>query len=128
MLESIKRENMIKHLYILAIALTIIGCQNKSKTVQIPANIETPVFLIKEAKVDVPKEVKSIKAKATKRATLPKDFVEKKKLKRIGVNIPSTCKEWSDGCNTCSRKSTSQAYCTLYTCNNRAPFSCLKWQ
>jgi len=126
---------MIKNLYLAIIVFTILGCNNKSQTAQIPTNIEKPVILLKEAIVNIPEEIKSTKIKVVKKQpivkkklTLPANFIEKKKLKAIGINIPSTCKAWSDGCNTCNRKNRSQASCTTYICDKKAPFSCLKWQ
>jgi hypothetical protein len=130
---------MIKNLYIFIITFILVGCDSKNELVK-PMVIENnkvemnigmraPVEIVQEAKVTFQEEVKPQKIKVIeKKLTLPTNFIEEKKLKPIGRNIPSTCQEWSDGCNTCSRARGNQASCTIYTCNNKAPFSCLKWQ
>jgi uncharacterized lipoprotein NlpE involved in copper resistance len=125
---------MIKKIsMLLIVALILVNCENKSEKVQPKVNL-TPtaiVEVVQEAKVieevkviEVKKEIQPIKEKLA----LPDGFIEKKVLKPIGINVPKTCEEWSDGCNTCDRKKAGQASCTTYTCENQAPFSCLKWQ
>lgn len=118
----IKKTSML-----LMVALFIVGCESKSKILQPKVNL-TPiqtVEIVEEAKVmEVKKEIKPI----AKKLALPVGFIEKKIVKPIGFNVPKTCQEWSDGCNSCSRTDASQASCTTYTCQNQTAFSCLKWQ
>lgn len=122
---------MIKKIsMLLMVALFIVGCESKSEKLQPKVNL-TPIAtveIVEEAKVvevvEVKKEIKPI----VEKLALPVGFIEKKIVKPIGLNVPKTCQEWSDGCNSCSRTNAGQASCTTYTCENQAPFSCLKWQ
>jgi len=102
---------MIKYISLLIIAVLMLGCGSRPK-------VET---------AEVQNVVKKTKT-VTEAPTLPAGFKEKTKLRVIGANIPTTCQEWSDGCNTCSRAKNNQASCTIYTCENKGSFSCLKWQ
>ena len=108
---------MIKYVTITVMAFLMLGCATKTEVA--PAS-QTPQKVIKSAD----KVVKS----ANKAPSLPAGFVEEKKIKALDPTIPKTCQEWSDGCNTCSRAGNKQANCTVYTCEKKVPFSCLKWQ
>lgn len=112
---------MIKYANLLIVAFLILGCGSKTK-------IETPKVTTEKIETA---EVKSVVKEAktvTKAPSLPTGFKEEKKLRAIRANVPATCQEWSDGCNSCARAGNTQASCTIYTCDNKAPFSCLKWQ
>jgi hypothetical protein len=105
------------------IAFLIIGCGAKATSVKVKTS----------TKQQVTQEIKEIKSvievkETQKKTTLPEGFKETKKLRPMNANVPQTCQEWSDGCNTCTRAGNNQASCTVYTCENKAPFSCLKWQ
>ena len=105
------------------VAFLMLGCGTKATAPKVK----------NETKQVVTQEVKEVKTviQATKeptKMTLPEGFKETKKLRPMDANVPQTCQEWSDGCNTCSRAGANQASCTVYTCENKAPFSCLKWQ
>ena len=58
---------------------------------------------------------------------LPEDFKEETKLLPIRAAVPSKCKMWSDGCNTCTRAGGGKANCTTYKCESNLKFSCLQW-
>jgi len=114
---------MIKYITLLMVAFLMLGCGTKATAPKVK----------NETKQVVTQEVKEVKTvvQATKeptKMTLPEGFKETKKLRPMDANVPQTCQEWSDGCNTCSRAGANQASCTVYTCENKAPFSCLKWQ
>jgi len=105
------------------IAFLMLGCGTKATVAEVKS--ETKHMVTEEVK-----EVKTV-VQATKKPTkmtLPEGFKEIKKLRAMDANVPQTCKEWSDGCNTCSRAANNQASCTIYTCETKSPFSCLKWQ
>ena len=110
---------MIKYISLFMITFLMLGCGTKATVAKVKS----------ETKHVVTEEVKEVKTvvQATK-MTLPEGFKEIKKLRAMDANVPQTCKEWSDGCNTCSRAANNQASCTIYTCETKAPFSCLKWQ
>ena len=116
---------MIKFITLVSIALLMLGCNIKSENVApeltLPSTTTAPKV---EAVSKVSTKVKTV----VKTPSLPAGFKEEKKLRPIGANVPATCQEWSDGCNSCSRAGKGQASCTIYTCENKAPFSCLKWQ
>jgi PBP1b-binding outer membrane lipoprotein LpoB len=112
---------MIKYVTIAVMAFLMLGCGSKAEVAK-PKS--TPQKVLKEVVKADTTTVKTV----TKTPTLPAGFVEEKKLRAIGANVPKTCQEWSDGCNTCARAANNQANCTIYTCENRGPFSCLKWQ
>ncbi len=120
MLYNYKGIYMIKYTSLLIVAFLMLGCGSK-------ANIETPKTTTETAE-NVIQESKNKVKTVTKAPSLPAGFKEEKKLRAIGANVPSTCQEWSDGCNSCARAGNGQASCTIYTCDNKAPFSCLKWQ
>jgi negative regulator of sigma E activity len=95
--------------------------------------IKTPSAKVNNGKKELNKEkiqkVNNVqKVKEVKRKNLPEGFKEIKKLRPIKENVPATCQEWSDGCNTCTHAKNNQASCTIYTCETKGPFSCLKWQ
>jgi hypothetical protein len=114
---------MIKYITLLVVTFLMIGCGAKATSSKV--NAPTKQTITKEGKkTKTPTKVK----RETKRMTLPEGFKETKKLKPLESNVPKTCQEWSDGCNTCTRAGNNQASCTIYTCENKAPFSCLKWQ
>jgi negative regulator of sigma E activity len=97
----------------------MIGCGTKTPSSEVNSNKkQTSTKEVKEPK----------KAVKVKRMSLPEGFKETKKLRPLEPNVPVTCQEWSDGCNICTRAGNNQASCTIYTCENKGPFSCLKWQ
>jgi hypothetical protein len=113
---------MMKYITLLVVTFLMIGCGAKATSAKV--NSPTKQTLTKEAKeTKIPIKVKQ----ATKRMTLPEGFKETKKLRPLEANVPKTCQEWSDGCNTCTRAGNNQASCTIYTCEDKTPFSCLKW-
>ena len=117
MLTKLQRKSkMIKYITLVIVAILMIGCGTKATSTK----VKMPTTKIVTNKI---KEVK----KLPKRMTLPEGFKETKKLRPLESNVPKTCQEWSDGCNTCTRAENNQASCTVYTCENKAPFSCLKW-
>jgi len=133
-------------LSIILIAFIFIGCNSKNELLQSKVNIEEKVETVQKIenvkkieklhqRIEIPtkENVKEVIPKKTFNITEPKfslpiGYVEEKKLQVIKNNVPSTCQEWSDGCNTCTRTSQNQANCTVYSCENQAPFSCLRWQ
>lgn len=104
---------MTKYIALL-LAFLMLGCGVKSTSPKIKS----------KTKPDVTQKSKTI----IKRKRLPEGFREITKLRPIDANVPKTCQEWSDGCNTCTRAKDNQASCTIYTCENKSIFSCLKWQ
>jgi hypothetical protein len=115
---------MIKYITLIIVAFLMIGCGAKATSTKV--NKDTTKQTVTNKVIDT-KEVIEVK-KEPKRVTLPEGFKETKKLRPLEANVPTTCQEWSDGCNTCTRAGNNQASCTVYTCENKAPFSCLKWQ
>lgn len=111
---------MKKYISIVILAFLMFGCSEKTEIVT--PKIDTP-SVTKEV-TPSKKEVKTL----TEAPALPAGFVEKKALKPLDPMIPPSCKEWSDGCNTCTRANRDQASCTLYTCENKGAFSCLRWE
>ena len=111
---------MIKYITLFMVAFLLLGCGVKATSVKVNG----------QTKQGVTQELKTVTrmTKQPRIMTLPEGFRESKKLKPIDVNVPKTCQEWSDGCNTCSRAKNNQANCTIYTCETKTPFSCLKWQ
>ena len=113
---------MLKYIALFIVTFLMIGCAEKAASVNVKTTKQTITQKVKESKKTV-----AVK-KSPKRMTLPDGFKETKKLRPLEANVPKTCQEWSDGCNTCERAGNKQASCTVYTCENKAPFSCLKWQ
>ena len=109
---------MIKYTTLFVVAFLMLGCGAKTTSTKLKTN-----KIVTQKSKDITKTRKKIK-----RMTLPEGFKETKKLRPMDTNVPKTCHEWSDGCNTCTRAKNNQASCTLYTCENKATFSCLKWQ
>jgi hypothetical protein len=115
----------MKYLYIVLIGIMFTNCSDKNEVVV----VENPTPKIEE-KIE---EVVSI-------ATAPVEIVEsanvndktliadeRKIMKNIKSDVPARCGMWSDGCNVCTRTSSSKASCTTYpACHNRM-VSCLKW-
>ncbi|MBU1668212.1 hypothetical protein KKC13_07305 [bacterium] len=110
---------MTKYISVIIVALFMHGCSGKTEVAT--PKVEAP--MTKEAD-SIKKEVKTLQ----KDPVLPAGFVEKKVMKPMDSNVPQDCQEWSDGCNTCTRAENNQASCTVYTCDNKGAFSCLKWQ
>lgn len=126
---------MTKYITIVIVSFLMLGCGTKTPAVKakkVTKQVATEkVQQIQE--VQTVQEISSVEnvtpaVEEPKIMTLPEGFREVKKLRRIGANVPKTCQEWSDGCNTCSREQGNQASCTVYTCETKAAFSCLKWQ
>ncbi len=109
---------MLKYITLFIVTFLMIGCVEKN----ISTDTKTSI------KHTTTKKVKESKKTVVKRVSLPEGFKETKKLRPLESNVPATCQEWSDGCNTCERAGNKQASCTIYTCENKAAFSCLKWQ
>lgn len=107
---------MKQYLWLLTISLFMMSCGVKTEITQ-------PQSTISETK-----EVAKALTTTQKEPKLPVGFVEEKKLQPITANVPPSCQEWSDGCNSCTRTNNNQANCTIYTCENKGPFSCLRWQ
>ena len=123
MLFNYKGIDMIRYITLFMLTFLLLGCGTKTPSTE--AKHETKQAVTKEVK-----ELKNVVETKTKpkKMTLPEGFKETKKLRPMESNVPATCQEWSDGCNTCSRAGNNQASCTIYTCENKTPFSCLKWQ
>ncbi len=111
---------MVKYITLFVIAFLMLGCGTKTTSAKVK----------NQSKKIVTQEPKAVvkPTKKIKRMTLPEGFKETKKLRPMDANVPKTCQEWSDGCNTCNRAGNNQASCTVYTCENKTAFSCLKWQ
>ena len=121
---------MIKYISIVIVALLMFGCNSKTEMVKAKvktAKVQTSVAQSKVSSTKVGTVKKAVK-KLREEPKLPAGFVEKKALKPMTPNVPSTCKMWSDGCNTCTRAVGGQASCTIYECSQEAHFSCLQWQ
>ena len=114
---------MIKYIALLVVTFLMIGCGTKVT----PTKTNTPTKQVVKQEIKETKSVMQVH-KSPKKMTLPEGFKETKKLRPLETNVPTTCEEWSDGCNTCTRAGNNQASCTVYTCENKVPFSCLKWQ
>jgi len=114
---------MIKYIALFMVAFLIIGCGTKAASTK----VETPTTKTVTKNFTETKSTVKVK-EVPKRMTLPEGFKETKKLRPLESNVPKTCEEWSDGCNTCTRAGNNKASCTVYTCENKTPFSCLKWQ
>ena len=112
--------NMIKYITLSMVVFLIVGCGAKATSTNINTNIKQTVTQKVKSTVKVKRE--------PRRMTLPESFKEIKKLRPLEGNIPKTCQEWSDGCNRCTRAGENQASCTVYSCENKVAFSCLKWQ
>ena len=102
------------------VAFLMLGCGAKATSAKV--NSQTKHVITQNLKAVAQT------TKQPRKMTLPEGFRESKKLRPIDVNVPKTCQDWSDGCNTCSRAKNNQANCTIYTCETKRPFSCLKWQ
>ncbi|NEW59705.1 hypothetical protein GSY74_00270 [Sulfurovum sp. bin170] len=101
----------MKYLYLI-IGVIFIGCNSKSITVDTKRVVE-PKHVVEEETIIVEEKV----------------IIEEPKItKNIKQDIPPSCAIWSDGCNVCTRLSTTKASCTTYpACHNRL-VSCLQWQ
>ncbi len=111
---------MIKYTTLFVVAFLMLGCGAKATSAKVKSETKKIVTQESESVVKTTKKIK--------RMTLPEGFKETKKLRPMDTNVPKTCREWSDGCNTCNRAKNNQASCTVYTCETKATFSCLKWQ
>ena len=75
----------------------------------------------------VPRNV--VRRNVVRRNIIPRNetLVEEKKIiKRIASDVPTSCAMWSDGSNICTRVSRGKASCTANPVQNRM-FSCLQW-
>ncbi len=113
----------MKYIYVLVI-MVFMGCSEKSAKVEVPKQskvevVEVPnVSNIVETKVEIKKE--QLRANETM-------VEEKKVIKNIASDVPSSCAMWSDGSNICTRVANRKASCTTNPVENRM-FSCLQWQ
>ncbi len=122
----------MKYLYIILIGIVLVNCSDKvvevKEVVEKPTPISSVVEVVKEK--EKPIEVGAIEVVESANiddATLVAD--EHKVEKRIESDVPSRCQMWSDGCNVCTRISSTskKASCTVYpACHNRV-VSCLQW-
>lgn len=112
---------MIKYITAFTVAILMLGCEVKTMSPKV--NITTKQQVTPQKVNTVVKTIKK-----PMRMSLPEGFKEVKKLRPLKSNVPKDCKEWSDGCNVCTRAGNHKASCTVYTCEKKAPFSCLKWQ
>jgi hypothetical protein len=111
----------MKYLYSILIGIIFINCSHKTAEV-----IKTPTPIVEKVEESV--EIGAIEVVASANVndkTLIAD--EPKIIKTIKKDIPSECTMWSDGCNVCTRRSSTKASCTTYPeCHNRV-VSCLQW-
>jgi hypothetical protein len=98
------------------------GCSEKS--LKIEKVIESKVKIVKVTKVQESKN-EVAKNLIPKNETLVE---EKKVIKQIDADIPTSCAMWSDGCNVCTRTGGGKATCTSNSECRHKMFSCLQWQ
>jgi len=121
----------MKYLYIVLIGIIFINCSDKS--VEVVDKPTPPKVEVRATKVEVVKEpvkttigaIEVVESASVNDKTLVAD--ERKITKTIKRDVPSGCAMWSDGCNVCTRTSSTKASCTTYPeCHNRV-VSCLQW-
>jgi len=119
----------MKYLYIVLIGIIFINCSDKS--VEVVEKPTPPKVDVRATKVEVVKEpvkigaIEVVESANVNDKTLVAD--ERKITKTIKKDVPSGCAMWSDGCNVCTRTSSTKASCTTYPeCHNRV-VSCLQW-
>jgi len=129
---------MIKYISIMLGTLFMLGCS--ATTEEVSTKVNAPIVqesntikkeITKTVATPIVEESKTLTKKVKtlqKDPVLPAGYVEEKALKPLGSNVPLDCEEWSDGCNSCTRAGHHQASCTVNTCKNKGPFSCLRWQ
>jgi len=132
---KLTKEYPMKYLYMVLIGITLINCSDKSVEVvekPTPPKVEVKAATkVKAIKVEVVKEpvkigaIEVVESANVNDKTLVAD--ERKITKTVKRDVPSDCGMWSDGCNVCTRTSSTKASCTTYPeCHNRV-VSCLQW-
>ena len=115
----------MKYLYIVLIGISFINCSYNSVE-----ETTTPAPTPKKVEQVVTEPVKMGAVEVVETASVTdKTLVadERKITKNIKSDVPTRCAMWSDGCNVCTRTSSSKASCSTYPeCHNRM-VSCLQW-
>ncbi len=118
----------MKYISIILIVIFFLGCSDKILEVikKDPIDKTKTVERVKEKPIEVG-AIEVVESANIDDETLVAD--EHKVEKRIESDVPSRCQMWSDGCNVCTRISSTskKASCTVYpACHNRV-VSCLQW-
>ncbi len=66
-------------------------------------------------------------SKITFKNGVKKDII-KNSASEANSNIPESCFEWFDGCNSCGRDAEGIPVCTEKACNTYKAFKCTKWK
>lgn len=119
----------MKYISIILIVIFFLGCSDKVLEIinKHPTDKTKTVERVKEKPVEVVGAIEVVESANIDDKTLVAD--EHKVEKRIQSDVPARCQMWSDGCNVCTRISSTatKASCTVYpACNNRV-LSCLQW-
>jgi|GEM_PF-2201860 len=110
----------MKYFTALLIALIFIGCISKNEPLEKSSH--------KVASTTMNEKVYSDTEVLALEKPVEVEVEEERVVVNIRAGIPIRCGAWSDGCNSCTRVSSTQASCTKNPCSqNKKIFSCLKW-
>jgi hypothetical protein len=115
----------MKYLYLI-VSIIFIGCSDKSATIEPEKEAVAPVEKVQVASTPTIETPKVVMEESVVLESDPVVVPEEKVTKIIKSDVPSSCAEWSDGCNVCTRLSGTKASCTKNPCTNRV-VSCLRW-
>jgi hypothetical protein len=106
----------MKYIYLVGV-IFLVGCGVKMPMVDNVVEKETKVEVVEVANVVEPKVIPNEETV----------LEEQKIIKKIDVDVPTSCVMWSDGCNVCTHVGDGKASCTDGPeCINKM-VSCLQW-